>query len=127
MFRDSHWVITVARLMIVASFLFAGIRNMTRARIEDHIKRMEAANTPMAREAFWFGIAIQLIGCALLLFNWYPKVGATLLIVFTVAATAIFHRFWQKPDPVVRNISTIMMLNNLATLAGLLLLAYYVG
>ena len=127
MYRDPHWLLTAGRLLIVASFLAAGIRNMTRARIEDHIHRMVAAKTPMAREAFWFGIAIQFIGCALLLFNWYPAVGAWLLVVFTIAATVIFHRFWQKPDPMVRNIATIMLLNNVATLGGLLLLAYYLG
>lgn len=127
MYRDPHWLLTAGRLLIVASFLAAGIRNMTRARIEDHIHRMVVAKTPMAREAFWFGIAIQFVGCALLLFNWYPAVGAWLLIAFTVAATVIFHRFWEKPDPMVRNIATIMLLNNVATLGGLLLLAYYLG
>jgi putative oxidoreductase len=127
MYGDPHWLVTAARLLIVASFLAAGIRNMTRARIEDHIHRMVVAKTPMAREAFWFGIAIQFIGCALLLLDWYAEVGAWLLIIFTVAATVIFHRFWQKPDPMVRNIATIMLLNNVATLGGLLLLAYYLG
>ncbi|HEY5606963.1 MAG TPA: DoxX family protein [Alphaproteobacteria bacterium] len=127
MYRDPHWLLTAGRLLIVASFLAAGIRNMTAARIADHINRMVAAKTPMAREAFWLGIVMQFTGCALLLFDWYPAVGAWLLIVFTVAATVIFHRFWQKPDPMVRNIATIMLLNNVATLGGLLLLAYYVG
>jgi len=127
MYRDPHWLITAARLLIVASFLFAGIRNMTRARIEDHIARMIVAKTPRPREVFWFGIAMQFTGCALLLFDWHPGIGAWLLIVFTIAATAIFHRFWQKPDPMMRNISTIMLLNNTATLGGLLLLAYYLN
>jgi len=125
MYRDPHWLLTAGRLLIVASFLLAGLRNMTRARIADHIKRMQATGTPLAREAFWLGIAMQFTGCALLLANWHAEVGAWLLIVFTVAATAIFHRFWQKPDPMVRNIATIMLLNNVATLGGLLLLAYY--
>lgn len=124
MYRDPHWLVTAGRLLIVASFLVAGLRNMTAARIKDHIDRMVAAKTPMARETFWLGIAMQFTGCTLLLIDWYPAVGCWLLIVFTVAATAIFHRFWEKPEP-MRNISTIMLLNNTATLGGLLLLAYY--
>lgn len=127
MYRDPHWLVTAGRLLIVASFLFAGLRNMTAARIKDHIDRMRAARTPMPREAFWIGIAMQFTGCALLLLDWFPAVGAWLLIVFTAAATAIFHRFWERPDPLARNIGTIMFLNNTGMLGGLLLLAYCVG
>ena len=127
MYHDPSWLITVGRLLIVASFLFAGIRNMTRAKIEDHIARMIVAKTPKPREVFWTGIVMQFTGCALLLFDWHADVGIWLLIVFTIAATAIFHRYWQKPDPMVRNITVIMLLNNTATLGGLLVLAYYLG
>jgi uncharacterized membrane protein YphA (DoxX/SURF4 family) len=48
--------------------------------------------------------------------------GVYCLIVFTVAATAIFHRFWQMPDPAKRNSSRIILLGNIAILGGLLLL-----
>jgi uncharacterized membrane protein YphA (DoxX/SURF4 family) len=43
------------------------------------------------------------------------------LILFTVAATAIFHRFWTM-DPAKGNISRIILLGNTAILGGLLLL-----
>ncbi len=51
-----------------------------------------------------------------------PALGVGCLIVFTVAATAIFHRFWQKSDPVQRNFSRLTLLSNTAVLGGLLLL-----
>jgi uncharacterized membrane protein YphA (DoxX/SURF4 family) len=54
--------------------------------------------------------------------GWHPAIGVILLMVFTVAATAIFHRFWQKSDPLQRNISRITLLGNTAILGGLLLL-----
>jgi putative oxidoreductase len=113
---------TAGRLLVVFSFLAAGLCNLTRARIKDHIERMAAFGTPMPAAAFWIGIALQFAGCALLLFDWHPEMGVYCLVVFTVAATAIFHRFWQMPDPAKRNSSRIILLGNIAILGGLLLL-----
>jgi uncharacterized membrane protein YphA (DoxX/SURF4 family) len=83
---------------------------------------MTAFGTPLPRLAFWAGIALQFTGCALLLANRHASYGVYCLIVFTAAATAIFHRFWQKPDPVQRNASRLNLLANVAILGGLLLL-----
>ena len=112
----------LGRYLIAGFFLVAGIANLTPARIRDHIDRMRAFGTPMPAAAFWIGIALQFIGCALVLSGWRADLGALCLIVFTVAATAIFHRFWQKTDPVQRNISRITLLSNTALVGGLLLL-----
>jgi putative oxidoreductase len=113
---------TAGRLLIVFFFLVTGVSNLTRARIEDHVDRMVAAGTPFPRPVFWVGIALQFAGCALLLANWHPDYGVYCLIVFTVLATLIFHRFWHKPDPVQRNASRLSLLANVAILGGLLLL-----
>ena len=110
------------RLLIVLFFLVAGIANMTPQKIKDHIDRMAAAHTPLPTLAFWFGIFLQFTGCALIVTGWHAEVGVWFLIVFTIAATAIFHRFWQVTDPMRRNIGRIMLLNNTAILGGLLLL-----
>jgi putative oxidoreductase len=116
------WLDIVGQQLIVLFFLVTGISNLTRARIADHIERMRAFGTPLPAAAFWLGIALQFTGCALLIFDWHPAVGVLCLIVFTVAATAIFHRFWQKSDPLQRNISRLTLLANTAILGGLLLL-----
>ena len=121
MLYDATSFDSIGRLLVVASFLAAGLCNMTPARIKDHIDRMAAYGTPLPAAAFWIGIAIQFTGCALLLIGWRADIGALLLIVFTVLATAIFHRFWQKPEP-QRNLSRIMFLNNTGILGGLVLL-----
>lgn len=112
----------LGRYLIAGFFLVAGIANLTPARIRDHIDRMRAFGTPMPATAFWIGIALQFIGCALVLSGWRADLGALCLIVFTVAASAIFHRFWQKTDPVQRNVSRITLLSNTGLVGGLLLL-----
>jgi uncharacterized membrane protein YphA (DoxX/SURF4 family) len=122
MYGDTSWLDTAGRLLMVLSFLATGFCNLTKARIKDHIERMAAFGTPMPALAFWTGIALQFTGCALLLFDWHAQLGAYCLIFFTVAATAIFHRFWSMQDPMKRNVSRIILLGNTAILGGLLLL-----
>lgn len=122
MLQDATGFEAAGRLCIVAFFLVAGLCNLTPARIKDHIGRMAAAHTPLPAAAFWFGVALQFTGCALLLAGWHADIGVWMLIVFTVAATAIFHRFWQTADPQRRNIGRVMLLNNIGVLGGLFLL-----
>ena len=122
MYGDFAWTDTAGRLLIVFCFLVTGLCNLTKARIKDHIDRMAALGTPFPAMAFWIGIALQFTGCALLLADWHAEIGVWCLIVFTVAATLIFHRFWSMQDPAKRNLSRIILLGNTAILGGLLLL-----
>jgi len=122
MYGDSSWSDTAGRLLIALSFLVSGLCNLTPSRIRDHIERMETFGTPFPSAAFWTGIAIQFTGCALLLLDWHPRIGVWCLIVFTVTATAIYHRFWSMRDAAKRNMSRIILLTNASVLGGLLLL-----
>jgi len=122
MYGDLSWTDTAGRLLIVSCFLVTGLCNLTQARITDHIDRMAASHTPVPTAVFWIGIALQFTGCALLLADWHPEIGVWCLILFTVAATAIFHRFWSMQDPAKRNLSRIILLGNTGILGGLLLL-----
>ena len=122
MHGDPSWLDAAGRLLIVFCFLVTGLCNLTRARIKDHIERMAASRTPFPAAVFWIGITLQFTGCALLIADWHAAIGAGCLILFTVAATAIFHRFWSMQDPAKRNVSRIILLGNTAILGGLLLL-----
>ena len=119
--HEANALETVGRLLVVFFFLATGIGNMTRAQIRSHIERMEGFGTPFPAAAFWLGIALQFAGCALILLGWHAELGVYCLIVFTVVATAIFHRFWQMDDPVKRNVSRIFLLQNTGTVGALLL------
>src|SRR5947207_11347967 len=85
--------------LIVLFFLVTGVSNLTKARIADHIDRMAGFGVPFPTIAFWIGIALQFTGCALIIAEWHASAGVGCLMVFTIAATAIFHRFWEKSDP----------------------------
>lgn len=110
------------RVLFIAYFLIAGLCNLAPHQVRSHVDRMRDLGTPFPAFAFWTGLAIQFTGCALLLTERFAAAGAVCLLVFTIAATAIFHRFWQFPDPQRRNASRINLLNNTGVVAGLLLL-----
>ena len=122
MYQDATWLDAAGRLLFVTYFVVAGLCNLVPARVKDHIERMRAFGTPCPALVHWSGIAIQFTGCALILSGWHADIGVLLLIVFTIAATAIFHRFWNMQEPARRNVSRVMFLNNIGVLAGLLLL-----
>jgi uncharacterized membrane protein YphA (DoxX/SURF4 family) len=122
MFYDATPLETIGRLLIVGFFLVAGLCNLTKAQIKNHIVRLAEKGIPFPAGAYWFALALQFTGCALILANWYASIGVWCLIVFTVIATAIFLRFWTIEDPMRRNITRIMLLDNTAILGGLFLL-----
>ena len=111
------------RLLLGGYFLVAGIVNLvTPGSIRDHIDRMRGFGTPAPAAAFWCGIVLQLIGAVLVLANVRTDLGALCLIAFTVLATGIFHRFWQRTDPVQRRLARLFFMANTAIVGGLLLL-----
>ena len=122
MFYDASWLAATGRLLVVLSFVVAGLCNLTPAAIKQHIERLAAFQVPFPRLAFWSGIALQFTGCALVLVGWHADIGVVCLIVFTLAATAIYHRFWSKQDSMQRTISRITLVGNTAIVGGLLLL-----
>ena len=119
---DASWLDAAGRLLIVGFFLVAGVFNLGPARVRDHIDRMAGFGVPLPAAVFWFGMALKFTGCALLLTGWHAEIGAWCLIVFTVVANALFHRFWTVQDPARRNTLRLMLLNGVAITGGLLLL-----
>jgi uncharacterized membrane protein YphA (DoxX/SURF4 family) len=122
LYADASWLETAGRLLIVALFVVTGIRNLHPWHVDDHIKRLTAFGAPLPVLSFWFGLALQFVGCALVLLDWYPAVGVLCLIAFTVAAPALLLRFWEVDDPVKRLGMQNGLFADLAVLGGLLLL-----
>ena len=111
------------RWLLGGYFLVAAIVNLvTPGSIADHIDRMRGFGTPAPAAAFWCGIVLQLAGAALVLSGTRSDIGAMCLIVFTVLATAIFHRFWQRSEPMQRRLARLFFMANVAIVGGLLLL-----
>lgn len=119
---EPFWLDTAGRLLIVGFFLAAGAFNLQPAKRRELITRLAGQGVPFPAVAFWIGMAQLFGGCALVLAGWHAQAGVLCLIVFTVVANALFHRFWEVTDPVQRNTLRLLLLNGIAILGGLLLL-----
>lgn len=124
-YQDASWLDTAGRLLMVAFFLAVGLRNLQKVHIEDHVKRLTNFKAPFPRLTFWIGQAMEFIGCALVLFNWYPAVGVVLLLVFTIVASGLLLRFWEVEGPMRTGMQN-GMLANIGIVGGLLLLLQHV-
>ena len=120
--NDASMLDSIGRLLIVALFLSLGLRNLTRWQTEDHVMRLGLNGCPAPRVAFWLGTAIELTGCALVLLNWHPAIGVACLLIFTVLASSLMHRFWETADTGKRMAQMNGLFANVAVVGGLLLL-----
>ena len=113
--------------MIVTLFLVTGICDLERSLVRHHIERIAASHIPFPAAAFWTGTAMKFGGCALLLTDWHAEIGVYLLLLFIVAATAIYLRFWTVEEPMRRNMNRLLFLSNVGLFGGLLLLLDTLG
>ena len=120
--NDASWLDSAGRLLMVAFFVIVGLRNLSRHHIEDHVKRLTFFKCPQPRLAFWAGMLLEAVGCALVLANWHADIGVLCLIVFTVVASLLLLRFWEMDDPMKRTGMQNGFLANVGVLGGLLLL-----
>jgi putative oxidoreductase len=69
------------------------------------------------------GFALQFLGGLLLALDLWRALGAALLIVFTVLASAVFHRWWLVRDPLLSHLHLSNLIVNCGVVGGLLLVA----
>jgi uncharacterized membrane protein YphA (DoxX/SURF4 family) len=111
----------VGQIMIAVLFLGTGAVNAT-TKVQQHLDRMLEAGVPVARPLLFLGFALQFVGGLMVLLDYRTPIGAAILIVFTVAASSIFHRFWRIQDPMRRHYHLSFLFGNCAVVGGLLLL-----
>ena len=111
----------VGQLMIATLFLGTLLINAA-TKERQHVDRMAAMGIPLSRAPLWAGFALQAAGGLMVAIDWQAGLGAILLIVFTVLASAIFHRFWTMEDPLRRHLHLSFVFSNIAVIGALLLL-----
>jgi putative oxidoreductase len=121
MYADHTTLETVAQLLLVVTFLGSALINST-VKFKRHLDHIAEIGLPFPGVSLCFGFVVQYVGSLMLLFDYRADIGAILLIIFTIAATALFHRFWLVEDPLLRHLSQAFCLTNCGVVAGLLLL-----
>ena len=121
MYADHTALQVAGQLCIATLFLGTALINST-TKVKQHADRMAALGVPLPYVTLWTGFAIQYAGSILVLLDIHTAVGVYLLIFFTLAATAIFHRFWRVADPLMRHLHLSFLFSNVAVVGALLLL-----
>ncbi|MCH2550371.1 MAG: DoxX family protein [Alphaproteobacteria bacterium] len=121
MYSDHVTFEIVGQIMIATLFLGTAIINST-TKVKQHAERMLALKVPAPYLTLWIGFIIQYTGGILILIDFWTELGVSLLIVFTITATLIFHRFWLVEDPLMRHIHMSNIYSNIGILGGLILL-----
>ena len=105
----------IGRILMAGFFLVTIALNANKTQLKSHVDRMVAGHMPYPAFVFWFGIAMELVGAVLVLANWHARIGALLLIVFTVLATASLIPFelWElivrPPDRKLAVLVTVLL------------------
>jgi putative oxidoreductase len=122
MFQDHTAAQAAGQLLLALAFLATGIRNLG-WKFRQHADRMAAYRVPLPKATLAMGFALQFAGAGLLALDLHRVLGATLLIAFTLLASAIFHRWWLIADPLLSHLHLSNLLVNCGIIGGLLLVA----
>ncbi len=90
-------ILLVARLLLGGAFVFAGLRNIQNRAFLSQL--MAARGVPQAKLALWVGIVQQIAAGALVVAGAWTAIAGAALVLFLVAATPMFHNFWDHQGP----------------------------
>ena len=121
MYADHTTLQIVGQILIAVLFLGTALINST-TKVKQHAERMAALGVPAPYVMLWLGFTVQYTGGILVLLDVGTDIGVYLLLLFTVAATVIFHRFWRVGDPLMRHMHVSSLFSNIAVVGALLLL-----
>jgi uncharacterized membrane protein YphA (DoxX/SURF4 family) len=113
-----------ARILFTLIFFLSGITHFTA--MQTYIDLMPA---PIPLRAFWVTISalVELVGAAMILFNYRPRLGAWLIVIFLIPVTIVVHgtAMVTLSDPVMRGVNVSMFLKGLAMIACALFITQF--
>lgn len=115
-------ILLVGRFLLGGYFLQSGVRNFQK--IPLHTSILEKKGVPMPRETLLLGITVEALGGAMVALGIFPALGALALIAFTLAASALYHNFWDYEGE-QRATEINGWLSNLALIGGLLVVVAF--
>ena len=107
----------VGRLMIAFLFIMAGTNKIMNS--EDTMAMMDGAGLPVTTFLLVVTIIIELLGGVLIAVGWYARFSATVIFLFLIPVTLVFH------NPVTDPAEMTAFMKNLAIMGGLLYVTTY--
>jgi putative oxidoreductase len=109
------------RILFSLIFLFGGIGHFS----SQSIGYAASQGVPMASFLVPLSGVVAIIGALSIITGYKAKQGAWLLVLFIIPVTFSLHKFWNIPDPMMRQMDMAMFLKNLGLLGGALFLAFF--
>jgi putative oxidoreductase len=110
----------VGRILLSVMFVTSGYGKV--AKFADTAAALASKGAPLPEVATALAILVELGGGILLVLGLKTRWAALALVVFTAAATYLFHAFWAVPAE-QQYMQSLMFQKNLAAIGGLLVLA----
>ena len=124
MLHATNSILTIFGHVLVGSvFISQAVGTLPPARFANHSNKLRDKGFPLPNIVLACGLAIMLVGGAMVILDVYARIGALMLIGFTVIATILYQNFWSISDPARRREKRGTFFNNLAILGGLFLIA----
>lgn len=120
LYVDKTILQTIAQCVMGGFFIFQGIKNLLKPGMV--IGRFESYKFPAPKLFLWFGVGMLWLGGTLVILDFQTRLGAMILLLFTLLATVIFQRWWTVSDPVRRPYNFLMFFYNVFIMGALLLL-----
>jgi putative oxidoreductase len=111
----------VGRLALALIFVLSGANKI--GTFAQFTAGLEAGGVPAPQVLGLLGVAVELGAGLALVIGLQTRLAALGLVVFTIAATLIAHRFWEIADPQAQQMQMIMFLKNVAIIGGLFYVA----
>lgn len=113
----------VGRILLAALFILAGITKITGFAATAAL--MASKGLPLVQVLLVLTILVELGGGLMLLFGWHARSAATVLFLFMIPVTLVFHSFWGIEDPQAQHMQQIMFMKNAAIMGGLAFVAAF--
>lgn len=105
------------RILLAAIFLVSGFGKVTG--FEGTVGYIASKGLPLPQVAAAAAACVELGGGTLLVLGWQTRWAATVLFLFLIPTTLIFHNFWGADAAQVQN-QTIHFMKNLCIMGGML-------
>lgn len=115
----------IGRVAFASLFLPSGLSKAIN--VQAFIYSIDGRGVPFAPVLAPLGAAVEFLGGLALLLGVQVRVASVLLLVFTVLATLIAHRFWEFAPGAARQIQQISFFKNVAIVGGFVFLAAHGG
>jgi putative oxidoreductase len=114
-----EWAPVVGRTLLVLIFLISGFNKI--GGFEGTAGWMASKGIPLASVALVITIIIEIAGAARIIVGYKARLAATVLLIWMIPVTFIFHAFWAVPQEAMQT-QFIMFFKNIAMMGGLLLI-----